>query len=161
MIVDQLTQRANMWAGQAQTLGSSRPSQPASIQYRAELRFERTTFTLSAPVEPTLLKEQAGHAQLIARLSQAYQRRFGSTPEDVAVELVSLRAIASISAAGTKLERFDPREADASAALAGQEQVYFDGSFMRTAFYSREKLQAGNRIHGPAIVTQTDTTTVI
>ncbi|MFK7964096.1 MAG: hydantoinase/oxoprolinase family protein [Burkholderiaceae bacterium] len=159
--LDHLTQQADAWSTDDQHRRSSVSGQPTNIQYRAELRYQRSNFTMSALVEPASLKDLAGHAQIMVKLSQAYQRRFGNTPNEKAVELVSLRAIASAAAAGTELKRFDLRDADPGTALVTHEQVYFNGGFTRTAFYSREKLFAGNRIHGPAIVTQADTTTVI
>jgi N-methylhydantoinase A len=41
--------------------------------------------------------------------------------------------------------------------------VYFDetGDFVTTPVYRRERLQAGHRLEGPAIVEQMDSTTVL
>jgi N-methylhydantoinase A len=39
--------------------------------------------------------------------------------------------------------------------------VFFDGDWRQTAIYARNRLQAGDRISGPAVVEQQDTTTVI
>ena len=51
--------------------------------------------------------------------------------------------------------------ADPSRALDGTSEVlYAEGGFP-TAFYSRDRLRAGNRIEGPAVVTETTGTTVI
>jgi N-methylhydantoinase A len=49
------------------------------------------------------------------------------------------------------------------AAIIGSRKVYMDEvkDFVPCPVYAREKLQAGNRISGPAIVEQMDTTTVI
>ena len=42
-----------------------------------------------------------------------------------------------------------------------QHRAYFEGSFTSVNIYDRAKLRAGNRIRGPAIITQMDATTVI
>jgi N-methylhydantoinase A len=53
--------------------------------------------------------------------------------------------------------------ADASAAIVGRRDVWFAeaAGFVACPIYDRDKLDAGNRIAGPAIVEQMDATTVI
>jgi N-methylhydantoinase A len=50
---------------------------------------------------------------------------------------------------------------DASGAIDRHEEVYFDGEWMETPIYTRDKLRPGNDVPGPAIVVQVDTTTVV
>lgn len=40
-------------------------------------------------------------------------------------------------------------------------QVYMDGNFHVASIYDRAKLQAGNLIEGPAIITEMDSTTLV
>ena len=51
--------------------------------------------------------------------------------------------------------------ADVSDAFTGQSPVVFEGETIHTNFYHREALHPGNRIAGPAIVTEFSATTVI
>ena len=51
--------------------------------------------------------------------------------------------------------------ADPSAATVASASVYVDNRDQEAAIYDRAKLQAGNRIEGPAIVTEMDSTTLI
>ena len=55
------------------------------------------------------------------------------------------------------------RSADAKEARIGERAVYFEETrgFLTTPVYRRERLRAGHRIPGPAIVEQMDSTTVI
>jgi N-methylhydantoinase A len=39
--------------------------------------------------------------------------------------------------------------------------VYVDGAWVEAGLYDREELAAGNVVHGPAIVTEMDSTTLI
>ena len=50
----------------------------------------------------------------------------------------------------------DPAEAIVSSA-----QVYMDGKEQEAKIYDRSKLKSGNKIQGPAIVTEMDSTTLI
>jgi len=46
-------------------------------------------------------------------------------------------------------------------ALLEKRKVYFDGKWIETSVYDREKLLPGNRIEGAAIVVEYSSTTVI
>lgn len=50
---------------------------------------------------------------------------------------------------------------DATAELLGEAQVVFAGGATAARLYDRDKLRTGNRIAGPAIVLQMDTTLVM
>jgi N-methylhydantoinase A len=61
---------------------------------------------------------------------------------------------------------FQPRREtgpDAAAALIGTREVWLPeaGGFVACPVYDRDRLDAGNRIAGPAIIEQMDTTTVV
>jgi N-methylhydantoinase A len=42
-----------------------------------------------------------------------------------------------------------------------EHEVYFGGEWLPTKIYDRSKLVPGNRVEGPAIVTEFDSTTVV
>ena len=79
------------------------------------------------------------------------------------MQLVTYR----IEAAGiVEKARFQARPdagPDASPALIGRRDVWLPerGGFVATSVYDRDRLAPGNRIVGPAIVEQMDTTTVV
>jgi len=80
---------------------------------------------------------------------------------DQPVELVNLRAVGAGRVEKVQLPSFDLEGPDASAAIFEQHRVHFDGGFLNANIYGRKLLRAGNRIVGPAVVTQADSTTVI
>ena len=53
------------------------------------------------------------------------------------------------------------RRGSAAAAATTQQQIYVDGQFHFAQLYDRDKLLAGNKIKGPAVVTEMDSTTLI
>ena len=54
------------------------------------------------------------------------------------------------------------RSVPSSEALVGEREVFFEETdWIRTLVYSRDALSSGNRIKGPAIIEQYDTTIVI
>lgn len=93
----------------------------------------------------------------------AHQRMYGFVAEGETVQLVTFRVE---STGRVRKAAFQPRRergADASAAVIGTREVWLPeaGGFVACPIYDREKLDAGNRIAGPAIVEQMDATTVI
>ena len=76
-------------------------------------------------------------------------------------ELVTLRA--AVQGKGIKFKR--PAIAkggpDAKAAVVGRQQSYMDGKKVTALVYDRAKLKAGNKVKGPAIVMEMDSTSVI
>lgn len=130
-----------------------------SLRFEADLRYfrERSEFTLA--VEPAGLRN-GGLSDLATRFGAAHERRHGFRL-DQPVELLNVRAIGlgrADKVASPSLEAGGP---DASAAVVDQRQVCFDAGFVATDIYDRALLRAGNRLTGPAIVQQADSTTVV
>jgi N-methylhydantoinase A len=76
-------------------------------------------------------------------------------------ELVSLRA--SVQGKGISVKRpvVPKGSADPKAAAVGKQAAYMEGKSVTATVYNRSKLKAGNKVRGPAIVMEMDSTTVI
>src|SRR5262249_26503535 len=82
--------------------------------------------------------------------------------EDTTCEIVNLRAIGYGDVPKPRLTAADDGAGpDASGAVVDEHEVYFDGEWLPTRIYDRGKLLPGNRIGGPAVVTEFDSTTVV
>ena len=81
---------------------------------------------------------------------------------DTEVEIVNVRAVAIGKVDSPKLPTVKPGDSDASKAIVDDtHEAYFDNAFQKTLIYDRHFLVPNNRITGPAIVTQKDSTTLI
>jgi N-methylhydantoinase A len=76
-------------------------------------------------------------------------------------ELVTLRA--AVQGKGTSVRRpvIATGGTSPAAAVVGEQRAYMDGRSVKAKVYERGLLKAGNRIDGPAIVLEMDSTTVI
>ena len=72
-----------------------------------------------------------------------------------------MRAIGISEVVKIEFPSFELGAPDPAAAVVDQHPVYFDGNFIATNIYDRALLAAGHRIPGPAVILQTDSTTVI
>ncbi|MGO7761448.1 hydantoinase/oxoprolinase family protein [Rhizobium ruizarguesonis] len=128
----------------------------------ADMRYVGQNYELQVPVRAGPVTEETFEA-LTRGFEQAHLQRFGFIAEGEAIQIVTLR----VEAAGTVNKAQFATQPDAGpsceGAIIGSRQVYMDEvkDFVPCSVYAREKLRAGNRIVGPAIVEQMDTTTVI
>ncbi|HEX3348069.1 MAG TPA: hydantoinase/oxoprolinase family protein, partial [Acetobacteraceae bacterium] len=93
----------------------------------------------------------------------AHRRMYGFVAEGEPVQLVTFRVEATGLVRKAAFQRRAERGPDASAAIVGRREVWLPeaGGFASCPVYDRERLDAGNRIAGPAIVEQMDATTVV
>ena len=129
------------------------------LRYEADVRYFRQGYEFSLAVDPTRLSS-GGMNDLVERFGHAHERLYGFRLEQP-VELVNLRAVGIGQVEKVRFPEHEPEGDDPSAARTDQSQVYFDGNFLSSGVYERGLLKAGNRIAGPAIVVQKDSTTVI
>jgi N-methylhydantoinase A len=116
--------------------------------------------TVAAPTDPGTDPLGALRRAFLAE----HERVYGYAAEDEVVQVVAFRLTAlgePEPLAHPQLGRASRPEPDD--ARAGEREVYFEETrgFAPTPIYRRERLLAGHRLTGPAIVEQMDSTTVI
>ncbi len=127
-----------------------------------DMRYAGQNYELPVPVPDGAITPATLNG-LAAGFAEAHRQMYGFVADDEAVQLVTFR----VEAAGVVPKAaFQPRPmggADASAAVTGRRDVWLPetGGFVACRVYDREKLDAGNRIAGPAIIEQMDTTTLV
>ena len=92
---------------------------------------------------------------------EAHLQRFGYADRALPVEVVNLRLKLELAVAKPELEPAVSQGVDSSAAVIGSAEVVFAGGPVETTLYDRDALQTGNRIAGPALLLQLDTTIVV
>jgi N-methylhydantoinase A len=90
-----------------------------------------------------------------------HARRYGFASAERPVEIVNLR-VRMISPAPAFEQMREPlHEGDGRRAVLSTRQVYFDGEWLPTRVYDRERLRTGDVFSGPAIVTEYSSATVV
>ena len=152
-----LQQQASSWfAAEAIAPPARQLTRTVDMRYAGQ-NYELPITVPDGPITPAALDA------LAAGFAAAHQRMYGFVAEGEAIQLVTFR----IEAAGlvSKAE-FQPQPdagPDASAALSAERAVWLPeaGGFVTCPIYDRERLRAGNRVAGPAIIEQMDTTTIV
>ena len=130
-----------------------------TTRYQVDLRYHGQGLRLTLDVTLEEL-ERKGLAALSEKFDREHRRLF-TFALDLEPELVTLRA--AVQGRGIKVKRraIAAGSAIASAAVLGKQDSYMDGKKVTALVYDRTRLKAGNRIKGPAIVIEMDSTTVI
>jgi N-methylhydantoinase A len=148
-----LAARATDW------LDSQSVAQPdRRISYSMDLRYEQQGFEVSVPV--AAVTPGTPLDAILTDFHDVHERLYG-VRFAVPVELVALRVVATgltppvesafVAAADTPLEE----------ALIETRPGWFDGAWHDTPHYDRDRLSLGQRVEGPAIIRQYDSTTVL
>ena len=96
------------------------------------------------------------------RFEEAHRQRYNFELPDSPLEIATVRVVGRGTIKGVSLvEGKDGASDDGSGAVVRNEDVYFGGDWKQTPIYDRSRLRPGNRVEGPAVVVQDDTTTVV
>jgi N-methylhydantoinase A len=154
-ILDELGQEAREWLARE---GISEKQQ--RVAFNVDMRYYRQGYEIPVEIDPALLAGN-GMAMLADRFNALHEQFYRFKMEGSATEIVNLRAIGYGEAPKPRLPEAAAAGSDASHAVVDEHEVYFQGRWLPTKIYDRLRLAPGNRIDGPAIVTEFDSTTVV
>jgi len=153
---DELRRRSIEWLrGEAATHAR------AKYGWLIDMRYSGQNYELSLEVKGGKLDAKS-LARLIGRYHRRHHEFYGYDMRGQAVEVVNLRLVVTVGREAPPHEKYNPVRGTVKDAVSGRRKVWFpETGFVATPVYDRERLPAGCRITGPAIVEQMDTTTVV
>ena len=143
----------------AELSGEGVPGEGVRVRYRAQLRYAGTDTAIEVPA--------GSPAEMLRDFEASYRRRFSFLLEgkQVVVESVSVEAIGGGHARETALAAV-PEPAGAAAPGSGpgaaqRVRMYVAGRWVDAGLYQRSGITAGSVIPGPAVIAESNSTTVI
>jgi N-methylhydantoinase A len=138
------------------------PPERQKFQKLAECRYHGQGFELRAQFPDGKLSA-ANLSQVTAGFHQQHRLDYGYHFEDGEVELITVRAIGREVVAPLKVARIDSADGHgvSDAFLYSRPTTFDDGQTVDTPRYSRDRLKAGHRIAGPAILIQHNSTVLL
>ncbi|HEY6320238.1 MAG TPA: hydantoinase/oxoprolinase family protein, partial [Thermoanaerobaculia bacterium] len=132
---------------------------------RDEVEVRRRIVALRfAGQESTLPVEYLGAAALAGAFAAAYREVYGYEPEGRAIEVESLRVVASsgrVGASAASLPFAGDAGLRAAAPQVTMQQAFIGGAWREVPAYERSSLVAGAALAGPALVVEDHTATVV
>ncbi len=130
------------------------------LNYQVDVRYYRQGFEFPITVTPNQFGTEEGKQKFISDFKELHEKNYGFNIESP-IEIVNLRCVGVGTVRKVELPKYESGDEDASSAKYEDHHAWFDGKHLDTPIYDREKLRAGHKIAGPAIITQKDSTTVI
>jgi N-methylhydantoinase A len=137
------------------------PAEECTVTCQADIRYHGQGLQLTVDFELDALK--GGDLAVIGQPFDDMHKQLFTFALDADKEIVNLRAVAQGRSAEIEARRLakSGSRTPVAAAKIGVSKVFMDGKDMDATLYRRDKLKAGNKVDGPAIVLEMDSTTVI
>ena len=151
-LIDDMMEEGGAALGDAGISGAS-----VRYTYSADMRYvgQQTEVTVALTGDP---HEKANREKLRDRFDRAYENLYGVRLDDMDVEVVSWR----VTARGGDANRgVIAKLADAEAQPKSTRSVFLDGRSLSTPVYDRQSLAQGQRIEGPVIIEERETTVFV
>ena len=137
-----------------------------SIQhiYSLDMRYVKQYHEVN--VEMTKDELERGNIEsVVSKFHPEHNRLYGYSLEEVGtpIELINLRLTSTGKTTKPKFKKEEYDELDSSKALKKKRKVYLPlkGAFEEISVYDGHKLRYGNKVEGPAVIEQVNTTTFV
>ena len=126
----------------------------------ADLRYLGQSYTITVPA-PAAFKSAAELAELRSAFDGEHARRFGYQVPGEPIEVVNVRLTAVGLVEVPKQSPAEPRSSGAPTPEGARRMLLGGQGWLEAGVYSREALRPGDRLSGPAVVEQVDSTTLV
>jgi N-methylhydantoinase A len=138
------------------------PANARRFSYAADLRYEGQFHDITVPLEPPGVRDWWRPEGVAGRFHALHDRTYGHSDPAGAVEFVNLR----VEGIGEVQKPWFPRAPERTSgrpAPFARRRICVDrsGARLDTPVYKRADLRAGDRLSGPALVSQSDTTVLV
>ena len=130
-----------------------------STVYQVDLRYAGQGMRLTVEILPE--EFETGGLEEVGNRFDAMHEQLFTFALDTERELYTLRALVQGSESAAEAQVLVSGNGDPSAARYAQSKVYYDGQHHDAIIFDRALLRAGDRVSGPAIVTEMDSTTLV
>ena len=128
-------------------------------EFEVDVRYAGQAFEVPLAIDQMALRD-GGLAAITARFDEEHRRLF-TFNMDTPHEIVNLRAVALGEAPDLPATELPAGDGSPAAAKIRDHLLWMDGREQPATIYDRARLRQGDRIPGPAIVTEMDSTTLI
>ncbi len=135
------------------------PRDEQTTIYEIDVRYHGQGLVLTIETDPKRFAKE-GLAGVSKRFDKIHEQMFTFALEHDH-ELVNLRAIQQGKAPKVKAVKVGTGRGEPKDAVINTTNIYFEGKHRKAKVYDRSKLKAGQKVPGPAIVEEMDSTTLI
>ena len=138
------------------------PDVKRSLPGSADMRYPLQNYEINIPLPPGKI-DAAWMKRASNAFHAAHERLYSHCDRESPVQMVNLRVSAIGRTDRIKLHKIAQGPVSPKQAQKGERRVHFQeiGKYIPTRIYERDLLLAGNRVAGPAVIEQSDSTIII
>jgi len=131
------------------------------ITKRFDMKYFGETRDMSIELPDAGPVTQGSLDHIAAAFHDTHERVIGNSNVEYPLQVVALHLAASYKTKAPQPARVERGAPDASEAIKGKREAWFDGGYKEVSIYDGELLRAGNIVEGPCIIEEKMTTLVI
>ena len=136
------------------------PEEQRTVKHEVDVRYYRQGHEIPIEVDIDGLRSH-GLSVIKEKFDDIHEKAYGFKM-DSEVEIVNIRAVALGEVKALKLPVNEAGGENAAEAIIDHDhEAFFEKEFLKTPIYARELLKPNNKVHGPAIIIQKDSTTLV
>jgi N-methylhydantoinase A len=135
------------------------PAAEQTVLYQVDLRYAGQGMRLTVEIAPDEFRRD-GLAEIERRFDRLHEQMF-TFALDAERELYNLRAVVQGRESAARAESLAEGDGNPEGAVYETSTVFVDGREHPCKIYDRSRLRAGDRVPGPAVVTEMDSTTLV
>jgi N-methylhydantoinase A len=155
--LDRVEREASTWLERENV-----PAARRSLVRSAEMRYPLQNYEINVPL-PAGRVDSAWMRRACEAFHAAHERLYSYCDREAPVQLVNLRVAAIGRTDRPRPRALERGGASPAGALKASRQVHFQENcdFVACPVFERERLRAGNRVRGPAVIEQADSTILV
>jgi N-methylhydantoinase A/oxoprolinase/acetone carboxylase beta subunit len=122
-----------------------------------DLRYQGQSYEITIPYR----NKKASGLSFVSDFHQAHRKLYSYHHEQRAVEIVNIRVKAVGMTKKTKLKRLPPEGKNPGRAFMKKQAIHYQGQTWQASVFKRALLAAGNKINGPALIADSESTTFL
>lgn len=143
----------------AELISEGEKKKDVSISYQADVRYHGQAFEIPMTIKLSGFKSK-GLDKLCDEFDAEHKRMF-TFNMDAEHEVVNLRAVALGKSLELPAQKIKRGHGNPKAAKMRSTEIYIEGKMKKAGLYDRDKLRAGDKIKGPAIIIEMDSTALV
>ncbi len=153
--IDALLEAASLWS-RSEGLSAA----PQDVSVVIEMRYVGQNFELTVPLQKDEVRRLPSLDTLRSRFFAQHDQHYGFHSSDGLIEAVNIRLTVEVSSGQADTDT-SYRKVERQGIPSGTREIWFNSAPTSTPVYVRSSLVPGQKIVGPAVVDQTDTTTLL
>jgi N-methylhydantoinase A/oxoprolinase/acetone carboxylase beta subunit len=126
------------------------------MQRSADMRYKGQSFEITVPFPA--LNDKNWRARLAGDFQDAHERLYSYKHPNAEIEIVTLRVKAIGRTDKIKIKKEKPASGTSAKARVKQQKIFFEGKRLDAFVYERDRLGAGHKINGPALIIDKEST---